>query len=118
MLETPSHNSADDGAAAHRELLVLRLLCQLAPTHPLRPVALRVTVQHNWQDPSRQVIFEALADIPSDNPKVIRGLLPAHLTRKGFPDVNVEMYFLPHGLTPREMEDLLKSFRRPNAPQP
>ena len=48
---------------------------------------------YRWQWQLHQIIFNAIVAIPSDDPATLRQLLPAKLTRMGFPDVEWEEIF-------------------------
>lgn len=63
---------------------------------------------YRWHEPLHQVIFDVLVAIPTDVPELIRGQLPARLTRKGFPDVEWEDLFKPHSLSKKEAERLME----------
>lgn len=54
---------------------------------------------YHWQAQLHQAIFDALSSIPSDDPAILRQLLPAKLTRMGFPDVEWDEFFTPLSLS-------------------
>jgi hypothetical protein len=77
------------------EKSVLRLLCAgtsqgsvLASLSPL----LRT---YQWSSTLHGAIFSAILSIPSDDLVLLRQLLPAKLTRMGFPDVEWQELFAP-----------------------
>lgn len=56
-----------------------------------------------WQDLEHWILFEALLDCSDSNPKSLRELLPAHLTRKGFPDLDWNNYLAATESRPGEV---------------
>jgi hypothetical protein len=85
----------ETGPRAQAELLVLRAICQESPPGPVREAASRLLKSYRWQEPVHQVIFTCLLQLPAGNPELLRTELPACLTRKGFPDVDWEVFFEP-----------------------
>lgn len=83
---------------ADGELLALRGMCQGARDARVWDDGIRILNAHAFQDPVHGLVFETLREINTDDPRIIRGLLAARLTNKGFPDVDVEKYFQPHHL--------------------
>ena len=57
---------------------------------------------YTWQSTLHKAIFDAIASTPSDSPEVLRQLLPAKLTRMGFPDVEWEGLFSPLSMSGEE----------------
>jgi hypothetical protein len=103
---------AHDPDRIQQELRLLQFLC-----HPAPPVALRTRILRHlsgcrWQEPDHQVLFEALCEISTAVPRDLRALLPAQLTRKGFPALSFDVFFQPHGLSPDEAEQLARSLGR------
>jgi hypothetical protein len=85
-----------------REKLILRALCLGTPQGPIKGVAMPLLGEYHWHAQLHQVIYGALAAIPTDDPAALRQLLPAKLTRMGFPDVEWEEFFAPHSLSREE----------------
>ena len=81
------------------ELAVLRAMCQGARDGRVWAKGISLLVNYPFLDPHHQIVFDTLRELPSDDPEKIRLVLAAWLTRKGFPDVDVDSYFQPHGLT-------------------
>ncbi|MEJ2010282.1 MAG: hypothetical protein P8Z30_19365 [Acidobacteriota bacterium] len=81
------------------EKLAIRALCLGTSQGPVREAILPILRTYRWQAPLHQVIFDALASIVSDDPATLRQLLPAKLTRLGFPDVEWEEFFTPLSLS-------------------
>jgi hypothetical protein len=70
-----------------------------------------------FYDPLHQIIFETLIEIGQAAPEGVRELLAARLTRKGFPDVDLDPFFKPHGLTADSAMALMKRLRSEQAPR-
>jgi hypothetical protein len=62
---------------------------------------------HRWQDPDHKVVYEALRAIRSCDPKVRRDELPAQITRMGFPDLDLSLYFGSGESSVAEIEGLI-----------
>ena len=86
----------------HAERLALRLLCVGTPQGPVKNVLAPLLRGYRWQRPLHQVIFSAIVSIPTDDPETLRQLLPAKLTRMGFPDVEWEEVLFPAMLSREE----------------
>jgi hypothetical protein len=90
------------------EQTLLKALCQGF----LRgPEATRVRTRlagYCWREPIHQAIFRALHSIPFTDPKIIRDLLPARLTRYGFPDVPLEDLYEPLPESPPAVEEIVE----------
>jgi len=86
----------------HAERIALRLLCVGTPQGPVKDVLVPLLHGYHWQRPLHQVIFSAIVSIPTDDPEILRQLLPAKLTRMGFPDVEWEEISLPTSLSREE----------------
>ncbi len=69
-----------------------------------------------FRGPLHQIVFEALGEIGPAAPALVRELLAARLTRKGFPDVDLDPFFEPHGLTADAAMALMKRLRSEQAP--
>lgn len=80
------------------ERRILSLLCQGHARGPIQDGLDRELARYSWREHEHQVIFEALLEIPSSDPQAIREQLPACLTRKGFPDLDLETYLQPRDL--------------------
>lgn len=66
---------------------------------------------YKWREPLHRVLFEAILDLPMASPEVLQARLPALLTRKGYPDVDLNPFFQPHGLTQTEAESLIRKLK-------
>jgi hypothetical protein len=90
------------GTDLHLEKLALRLLCAGTSQGAVRANLIPLLRGYTWQSTLHRVIFDAIASIPSDRPEVLRQLLPAKLTRMGFPDVDWEELFGPVSMAREE----------------
>ncbi len=84
------------------EKLAVRVLCLGTPQGPVKEIVIPLLRNYRWQSQLHQAVFKALAATPSDDPSILRDLLPAKLTRMGFPDVEWETFFAPHSLSRNE----------------
>jgi hypothetical protein len=91
------------------EQLALRLLCTGTLQGSVKDALVPLLRDYCWQRQLHLVIFNALAAIPSDDPATLRQLLPAKLTRMGFPDIEWEESFAPHSLSRDEAIALVSS---------
>ena len=92
----------------HLEQLILRLLCAGTPQGPVKNVLVPLLRDYHWQRQLHQIIFSAVAAIPSDDPATLRQLLPAKLTRMGFPDIEWEEIFTPPLLSTERAADMVR----------
>ncbi len=98
----------DYSAIGTMELRVLQALCQGTPQGSIREETRRLLHSYSWQDQLYQVIYEALLSIPSESPEMIRSQLPARMTRRGFPDFEIEALFTPHARSKAEIEKIMQ----------
>jgi len=96
------------GTDLHLEKLVLHLMCAGTPHGPVKSVMTPLLRGYVWQSELHHAIFDALAAAPSGKPSILRQLLPAKLTRMGFPDVEWEELFAPQGLSRDEALALVR----------
>ncbi|MGE5325649.1 MAG: hypothetical protein ACM3NO_01310 [Deltaproteobacteria bacterium] len=94
------------------ELIVLRALCQETIGGSLRADAARILPGYVWREPAHQAMFSCLTAIPAVEPEAMRRILLACLTRKGFPDISLEIFFEPQPLTRRQATRLIQSLAR------
>ncbi len=90
------------------ERLVLRAMCQGTPQGSVRAEAVKLLARYAWREPIYQVMFNCLASVPSVEPEDLRRGLLTCLTRKGFPDVELGIFFEPHELTQQDAERLMR----------
>ncbi len=103
MSSTPDERSIVDA-----ERRILQALCQEMPEESFRETARRLLSEYRWQDPIHRVVFDCVINFPADSSLAIRDQLPAHATRKGFPDVSWENFFHPLSISKQEAEDLIR----------
>lgn len=84
-------------------------MCQGAEGQPLRDEGLRLLGGYRFQDLTHQVVFDTLKRIPSDRPETIRQQLQRRLALGGFPDLDAQEFFEPHGLGYQEALALIQS---------
>jgi hypothetical protein len=96
------------GTRLHLEKLVLRLLCVGTPQGPVLDTLPPLLSDYQWKSTLHRAIFNAIAAVPSDDPEVLRQVLPAKLTRMGFPDVEWEEIFTPPSLSREEAVALVR----------
>ena len=85
--------SSESEAERSLELIILRALCQGTPEGSVRASAKRILGSYRWREPLHQAVFEVIMGMPKHDTRVIRDLLPARLTRRGFPDFNLPDFF-------------------------
>lgn len=108
MVELREHSSVTGTSRLDAERRVLQVLCQGTPQGPVVDQARASLGGYRWSDPVHQVIFEIVLGLPPDATQAIRDLLPARLTRRGFPDFAIDDLFRPHGLTKAEAVRLIE----------
>lgn len=64
----------------------------------IRAEAIELLANYPFADSAHQLLFDALREIRTDDPWLIREQLPARLSNKGFPDIDVVTSFEPHKL--------------------
>ena len=102
-----------DGDQLDAERRVLQVLCQGTQQGSLLELARTSLRAYRWRDPVHQAIFEIVLSLPADaTAQALRDLLPARLTRRGFPDFAIDDVFQPHGLSKPEAERLIESLHR------
>lgn len=90
---------------------MLQALAQGTPQGSIREAARGLLRGYRWREPLHGAIYDAMLGIPSESPEAIRLELPARLTRRGFPDFDLEMCFTPHGLSKAGAERLIERLR-------
>lgn len=85
------------------EKQIIRALCLGASDGSVKEALLPMLRDYPWRAELHQVLFDALASIPSADPEVLRQMLPAKLTRLGFPDVDWEEFFTPISVSGSEV---------------
>lgn len=90
---------------------VLQTLCQGTAQGSVKDIGRAILHDYRWRDPVHHAIFGILIAIPTADPEVLRNQLPVRLTRKGFPDFDIEDLFEPHSLSKEEAERLMRQLR-------
>ncbi len=90
------------------EHLALRILCQ-AQRPEIREEGMRLLACYVWQSRDHEVVFEVLSETGWRDLDGLRAQFAARLTRKGFPDLDFESYFEPHGLGPQQTLKLIRA---------
>jgi hypothetical protein len=76
------------------EEFLLSALCQDGFSPEDRALAIRRLSRHRFAHAAHQAVFQALATMPTSDPKRIREFLPARLNNLGFPDLPWEPLFV------------------------
>lgn len=87
------------GTKLEVERSVLCAMCVGALERTVWREGVDLLADYRFADNAHQLIFDTLREIQTDDPLIIRELLPARLNNKGFPDLDVEIYFQPHSFT-------------------
>jgi len=90
---------------------VLRAMCQGTAERPVRSEGLAILRDYRFADSVHQLVFETLRQIPSDAPQIIREQLPVRLNNKGFPDLDLEVFFQPHNLSAEQAIAQMRGLR-------
>jgi hypothetical protein len=101
-------NSAEQVAQRDLELAALRILCQGTPRGPMLRTGARLLADYRFTDPAYEVFFAALWDTPTEDPAAIRSQLAGRINNRGFPDLELDILFVPHGLTHEQALELLR----------
>lgn len=99
-------------AASDAEDLILRALIQDGPEGGLRAKARSLLAAYRWQDPVHEEVFRTLIAMPAEGPVSLRNQIAARVTRRGFPDFDLEKLFQPPGLSPNKLADLMNLLAR------
>jgi hypothetical protein len=73
------------------ELTVLRMLCDESVPREQRLQLVESYARHIFAEPEHQVVFESIRTLFSRGP-ISAAQLGVHLTKRGFPDIDVEKY--------------------------
>lgn len=90
------------------EITVLRLLCLGTPQGSVRKAGLSLLRNYGWQNALHKALWDAISSLPAANPESLRLLLPAKLTRLGFPDFEWDDFFAPLSTSKAEALDLMR----------
>ena len=90
------------------ERAVLQALCQGTESGLVGDDGLRLLVAYRFRDTTHQVVFDVLRQIPSGNPEAIRRHLQQRLVLAGFPDLDPQEFFVPHGMDHQQVLQLIR----------
>ncbi len=91
------------------ERSVLRAMCVRALGRTVWREGVDLLAGYRFADNVHQLIFDTLREIQTDDPLIIRELLPARLNNKDFPDLDGETYFQPHNFTADQTIALMRA---------
>lgn len=85
------------------EVRVLQAMCTGTREGSVWKEAISRLARYRFRELVHQLIFEALRELNTDDPDVIRHELPVRLIWKGFPAVDTEKFLAPHNLSREEV---------------
>jgi hypothetical protein len=94
------------------EIQVLHALCLGTRQGSVKEAGKSLLRDYRWHNALHQALWNSLCAIPSDDPEILRQLLPAQMTRLGFPDVEWEELFAPHSLAKEDAIDMMRRMIR------
>lgn len=100
---------SDDRPTILKERRVLQALCK-GDSEVLK-TAVRLLSVRRWREPIHQIIFKCLASLSAGGPLTLRERLAECTTRKGFPDVDWELFFTSHSISSQDGEELMRQLR-------
>jgi hypothetical protein len=92
--------------AVERQLLAA--LCQRSLDDESREELLRRLEKHAFAMPDHEVVFRALTKLAMIKAQRMREALAATVTRMGFPDVDLNLFFEPPASAQENLADLLR----------
>ena len=104
----------DRAGSKDYDRVYLALLCQCPAGERRRAELEDLLARHRWHSEDHRVVFEALAGWRAE-PETIRDGLAARITRRGFPDIEIEAYFAPVAAS---LETALRRLRAELAAEP
>ncbi len=93
------------------EFEVLQAICQGALLGETEEAARELIGSYKWQDPIHSLIFKSWLSLRGASQETFREQLPAMLTRRGFPDVDLAPYFRSPESSNKSLEDLVKDLK-------
>ena len=99
-------NEIDDALAAEQRLLAILLAESTAP-EIVRSILERLK-PYRFQNVEHQVLFECAARLRSRGHGDLLAILPAHLVRAGFPDVDLERFRMERAVGAEEAAALCR----------
>jgi len=110
--DSSRHGVRDDARDARIavERRLLAALCQGSIAADARGEVMQRLSKHAFSDPEHELIFRALAKIPSGDAEFVRAALGLRLTRAGFPDFDLASFFDAAPPDAAELADILRGF--------
>lgn len=93
------------------ERLVLQAMCQGTPERTVWDDGMLILGSYPFHDVVHQLLFDTLGEINTDLPPIIRQQLPARVTLKGFPALDLAPFFQPHPLNAAQAVALMHQLR-------
>ena len=97
------------------ELDALRALCCPAGTPEQREALMQTVARWRLVEPEHQVVFESLSAL-SGRKGLSAAMLGVHLNNRGFPDIDMEKYFVAHPPNVEQVASRLKELCSLTAP--
>jgi hypothetical protein len=92
--------------AVERQLLAA--LCQGLLDQGRREELLRRLENHAFALPDHEVVFQALRKLSPIKPERLKETLAVTVTRMGFPDADLDIYFEPNALAEEDFAGMLR----------
>ena len=110
MKQKSIHTTAHEPHSRPRlERNTLRFLCSVLIKGGTRGEICRLLDPEVFQDPLRRVIFEEIRQLGSIDSRLLRQLLPARVTNRGFPDFDLREFLAPCEVGEKEIDQLFES---------
>lgn len=91
------------------ERAVLQAMCTVTPNRAVWDEGMRLLRSYRFRDVIHQVVFDALCEMNTHKPDIIREQLLVRLMRKGFPDVDVSLFLGQPNLPAKDVEPLIRA---------
>ena len=88
---------------------ILRAMSQGTAEQSVWAEGIELLAEYSFEDNVHQLVFDTLREISTGTPTIIRERLPACLTRKGFPAVDLEVFLQPHNLSAEQAIGLMRA---------
>ena len=87
----------------------LRFLCSVLIKSGTRSEICKLLDARVFEDPLHRVVFEEIRDLGAVDSRRLRELLPARVTRRGFPDFDLRQLLAPYEVSEKEIDHLFES---------
>jgi len=87
----------------------LRFLCSVLIKSGTRLEICKLLDPGVFADPLHRVVFEEIRSMGAVESRHLRALLPARVTRRGFPDFDLKQLLAPHEVSEKEIDHLFES---------